>query len=355
MVYLNGWRTPSGVPASRLVAALIFFQPFALIFVLAGIIRWLIRLARETGHKVLPFGLSLVWLLSSLVLALLYPARQVTDLAWTLVPLWILAAVELTEYLPERKPHPISLVLATLVLLFGALLWSTLVATDQAMPLVGVSWAAVRLGVIAGVITLGILTTALVALGWSWRVSRDGAVWGLSLAFGVYLMMVTWSASQLRPNYPQELWSNSPPIQQADLFTKTLDELSNWDTGFVNHIDVLATVDTPSLRWVLRDYQNVEYSTRPPIGKLPSVVITSGFIEESQAQADFPELSVAYRGQDFAWWVLPSWSGALPPDIVRWLAFREAPLQRQHIILWVQSDMFSGGTTESLPQFENIE
>lgn len=355
LVYLNGWRISSGVPPGRLAAALLFFQPFALIFALAAILSWLIRLRRESEPNLSPVGLALVWLLASLLLALFYPARQVTDLAWTLVPLWILAATNLKEYLPDRKPHPISLVQAALVLLFAGLFWSTLIATNQTAPLEGISWVAIRLAVMAGVIALGVLTTALVALGWSWRVSRDGTVWGLGVAFGIYLLMMMWSATQLLPHYPQELWSDSAPIQQADLFVQTMNDLSNLDSGFVDQIDVVSTIDTPSLRWILRDYKDTQFISKPPMGELPSIVITPGFEDESQSEAQFPELSAAYRGQDFAWWVLPSWSGALPPDIIRWLAFHEAPVLQQHIILWARSDIFPGGSLDYSPPLNDLE
>jgi hypothetical protein len=335
LAYLDGWRTASGVPAARLAAALLFFQPFALIFALAGVLRWLVRLWRPSGANPLVAGLALVWTLTSLALALLYPARQTTDLAWTLVPLWTLAAGELSEYLPSEKPRPISLVQAGLVLLFAGLFWSTLIATDQAVPLGGLPWAALRLAVLAGVVALGLLTSALVALGWSWRASRDGTVWGLSAAFGIYALMVLWSASQLRPHYPQELWSSSPAIQQADLFGQTLDELSKWESGFRDEIEVITTVEAPSLLWMLRDYRNARFLPELPTGNLPGVVITL-------QEGEFPALSAAYRGQNFAWWALPGWDGVLPPDTLRWLAFHEAPLHSRHIILWGRADVFPG-------------
>ena len=54
----------------------------------------------------------------------------------------------------------------------------------------------------------------------------------------------------------------------------------------------------------------------------------------------------AYRGHAFAWQVLPGWQGPLPPMGIEWIAFRRAPLQNQHIILWARSDAFPGGELE---------
>ncbi len=47
-----------------------------------------------------------LWMLVALLLALFYPAHQVGDLAWMLIPLWSLAALELahsSHVLPEER------------------------------------------------------------------------------------------------------------------------------------------------------------------------------------------------------------------------------------------------------------
>jgi hypothetical protein len=118
---------------------------------------------------------------------------------------------------------------------------------------------------------------------------------------------------------------------------QTVRDLSNWKTGFPDMVNIVSTVDAPSLRWVLRDYANLRFVTQPPVGELPEIMITR---QEHEA----PALTTSYQGQDFAWWIRPAWQGALPPDIINWLTFRQAPLVNEQIILWGRGDLFPGGS-----------
>jgi hypothetical protein len=277
-------------------------------------------------------------MLTSLLLALLYPARQVSDLVWVLVPLWALGADGLAEYLPDHKPHILSWLQAGLVLVLAALFWNTLIATSQIVPQSDLPWQVIQVGILLGIVLLGALTTALVALGWSWEISRDGLVWGLSVALLVYGTSILWGSAQLRPNQPHELWGQPPGAGQVDLAIATLEDLSNWNTGLGNKIDLVSTVDSPSLRWALRNFSEARFSTEIPAGEMPSVIVT-------RQAAEAPALTAAYRGQDFVWWVHPGWEGPLPDEFVKWLTFRKAALGYEYVILWARGDLFPGGST----------
>jgi hypothetical protein len=341
--YLNGWGVPTGVSPWSSLLALQVYQPFAVIFALAGLVRWILRWYQEMEFRPYPFLLPLLWTLISLALALLYPGRQVSDLVWTLVPLWTLAAVGLASYLPEKKPHVISLVQTAVVLILAGLAWNTLITTDQLAVSPGVTLVWVRLAILAGVAALGALTTALVALGWNWPVSRDGLVWGLSAAFIIYLTSAMWGAAYLRPNQPEELWSLPPAPGQARLLQASLSQLSTWDSGFNDTAEVISTVDVPSVRWLLRDFPKAHFIASLSPGERPALIITL------QA-AETPELAAAYRGQDFTWWVSPGWDTPLPTDFITWLTFRQAPLVNEHIILWARADLFPGSAAQPTSQ-----
>jgi len=69
----------------------------------------------------------------------------------------------------------------------------------------------------------------------------------------------------------------------------------------------------------------------------------------TQESAEDPALSAAYRGQDFVWSVYPGWTGALPPDLIGWFTFRQAPLQLESIILWARNDLFPGEIPQAQP------
>lgn len=339
-IYIESWLNPSGIHPLHPVVALLIYQLFPLLFAGVAVVRWLYNRRSPNwidGDLIL---FPLTWTIISLVLSLLHPGRQVSDLVWTVVPLWTLAAMELKNYIPTGKPNPVALLETGLVIILGALFWNRLIATNQVAPITELPWLGIRIAILMGIISLGALTTALIALGWSWEASRLGLVWGLTTVFVIYSISALWGATQLRSNQPQELWNQPPGTGQASLFMATLTDFSNWNTGSPKYIDVVSTVETPSIRWNLRDLPNVQFVSIPPVGDMPEVIITR---EQEQA----PALTAAYRGQDFVWWTQPGWAGILPPDTISWLTFREAPLFREHIILWVRADLFPGGTTEN--------
>ena len=338
-IYLQGWVVPSGIPALRLLAALLVFQPFALFFGVVGAARWLADRFEENNRYGVALLIPLFWTVIVIVMLLLYPARQVSDLAWALVPLWALAAWELQRYLPEKGTSPIAIILASFVFILFVLFWNTLIAFDQPLFTLGAVTVNFRAAVAAGILAMTALTIILVSLGWSWRVARFGLVWGTTAAFALYLLSITWGASQLRPNEPQELWGLGPGGGQAALFETTLNDLSARNVGYRHQIDILTTVDTPSMRWVLRNYPQAQFTAGLKMGELPSVIIT-------RQEGEAPQLSTSYRGQDFVWWQQPGWSGVLPTPILPWLTFREAEIKNETVILWARSDLFPDGTLD---------
>ena len=83
----------------------------------------------------LAVGLSL-WVLVGLLVTMLYPARQEADLAWILIPLWGLAALELPRYLPGRESLParqstrlVAAGLAALLCILAVVVWVNLTLT----------------------------------------------------------------------------------------------------------------------------------------------------------------------------------------------------------------------------------
>jgi hypothetical protein len=358
--YLSGWAAPAIVPALRLLAALVVYQPLASILALVAVAGALVNLfqpafanqdalidnpANRSEFRLLLF----LWFLFSLLMAVVYPARQVVDVAWLLVPLWALAAMQLSNYVSAEDVDLISAGQALLVVFLLVLFWLNLAGLATAGG--GPDVIQARLSILLSVLALIALTAVLVALGWSWDISRRGLTWGASAALGLYLFSVMWGATQIRPNQAEELWSPFPAPGQAGLLLETLQELSEWQTGFKDQVDVNVSVESPALRWLLRDFPYANFINEPRPGELPAILITS-----DQEQ---PALAAAYRGQDFVWDVYPGWSGALPENVISWLTFRLAPLQENHVILWAREDVFPGGSldlqNEGLQQPSGIE
>lgn len=337
--YLSGWTAFSGVPASSSLAALLFYQPLALIFgIIAAVRAWLYGYGRYSlGRR-----LSL-WALAALILYLLYPSRQVGDLVWVLLPLWALAAMELARYaeVPSgAKIRLVSIAQAAFIFILFAFSWINLAALANASPALEQVQLRNALILLVSALLMAGLTSAMVAMGWSWEASRLGLGWGVGLALGVYILSGLWGSSQLRSNRVQELWHTTPGVGQADLLAATLGDLSAWSTGHRTQLDVTVIADSASLRWALRDWQQARFTRGLGVGDLPGAIITY------QGQED-PRLAAAYRGQGFVWEEYRGWQGAIPPNWARWVAFRDAPRQENQLILWARSDLFPGGALEA--------
>lgn len=334
--FLTAWWQPSGVPALRVLSALLIYQPIALLFALLGLARRPLQASSE-------LSLLRIGFLIALALLILSPGRQMSALAWALLPLWALAASELAESTPllqERKT--VMFGLAAVLFIIAAMFWLNLSNLSLALPAIQVD--TLRLGLLGGLLALAVVSTVLVGMGWSWQVARGGVVLGLCLIYIVNNAANLAGSTQPRQAPHVELWNPAPSAGDARLLEDTIRQLSIWNTGRAEGLDIQVAVQSSALQWLLRGYQQVVFLGDTPAlsaGSSPSLVIT-------RAQNAEPSLAAAYRGQDFAWWVYPAWSGVLPEPFFRWLVFREAALSQEQVILWARADLFPGQTLPSL-------
>jgi hypothetical protein len=99
--YLESWVIPSGIPVLRLPASLLVYEALALVFAIIAVVRTLFTKWFNERLRQVMLGLC-IWSAVALLLPLLYAGRQVGDMAWLLVPLWALAASEISRALiPE--------------------------------------------------------------------------------------------------------------------------------------------------------------------------------------------------------------------------------------------------------------
>jgi hypothetical protein len=338
--YLQGWITSAGVPGLRLPVALLIYQPVVILFALIATVRaWS---PGVSGYRYLR-RLSL-WAVFALLLAILYPARQVVDLVWVLVPLWALASFELARQFSRstvKNARYIPAGQASLIFLLLVFAWLMVANLGNPRVLVTPEIFQNALVLIFGGLLMAVLSSALVGLGWSWDASRQGVLWGVTASLVLWMLSGSVGSTQLRRGAEQELWVKSPIIGQADLLLSTLSDLSAWQTGHRNTIDVSVTVEAPSLHWVLRDFPSVSYANVLSLESEPSTII-------AYLGQESPAVAATYRGQDFTWQTYPVWEGILPDNLPQWLAFKEAPKQHTQIILWARDDIFPDDS--QLPQ-----
>jgi hypothetical protein len=327
--YLAGWINSSGVPAFRLPVSLLLYQPLAAVLGVVAVIR-----AWQSGSfQGEPDRFLSLWIGCSLILSMLYPSRQVVDTIWVLAPLWLLAASELNHYgLPSASSSfriP-SLTLAGVISFFIFLIWYNLLRLGNlgAQPYL---YAAI----IGGLILMLLIVFVLFSLGWGFSTARFGVVWGFSLIAGMYGFSAMWGSSQVRPNNPVELWTIAPGIGKPDILIQTLEDLSAWQYGMNNEIEMQTSLSEPGLKWALRNFHRVDYISKIGTDQMPEVILT----DRSQNE---PALQASYRGQELVWSKTALWHGVLPPNLLRWLTYRELPTSSNIVILWARSDLFPG-------------
>ena len=331
--YLRGWAQSVDVPPTRLLLTIAVYEPFFVIFALITLVRGIIARDRQVIFLA-------VWIALVLTLSLLYPSRQVADLAWLLVPLAALAAMEVSRALgfgSENRWEIGGMVILTFaVLVFAALDFAGLAMTNPTPEDTRIRWI-----LLGGALLLLVVSITLVAFGWSLEVARKGALWGFVAVMTLYTISVATGAAGLRANVTQELWRTDPQPAQAALLRRTIDDLSTWNKGTDSALGVTVYgIDSPSLAWELRN-QTVTYASAAPTDSSSPIVIGP-----FDPQAAF---GAEYRGQDFIWRRYPGWNTASWPEWLRWLAVHEIPQGEEPIMLWARTDLFMDSQNQAQP------
>ncbi|MEI7989268.1 MAG: hypothetical protein WCI88_09515, partial [Chloroflexota bacterium] len=350
-IYLSGWINPSNIPALSIVFMLIIYQSLILIFGVLGSVRsWL------SGDSL--GRLLTCWVAVSFVSILIYPAHQVLDLGWVLIPLWILAAREISHWI-DYIPGEDSATLGQMILLFILIILGWLNIMGLILPNQNVELNRTRTILLGGVVVLGVLATLLIGLGWTFRVAKKGLIWAILISLCLYMMSGTWSVIRNQPGSDGasftlvsawKQWMPSPSAGNSDTLLETVRNLGEWHYGNRKIIDITilspdpicdSCQPSPSLRWLFRNIQSSNVVNSLKREAIPSIVVTTG-------DQTNPPLSSSYRGEKFSWLIYPDWQSALSTGLLRWILYRDVPYKIENVILWTRNDLFPGG--QPLPQ-----
>jgi hypothetical protein len=332
-IFLGNWFAPSIVPNGRLFFSLLVYQPLGILLAIFAIIRgW-----RTGGSRVIHLS---IWFFVALLLAVFNPSRQLADLAWALIPLWALAALELIRAVDVF--HEERLEVAGVIFL-TAFIWTFAWLDFAGLTVLPVDSREyiMRFWLLIGSLFLLVMSLLLVAAGWSIRVARIGGIWGLVLALGALGLGGAVGTAGLRgQTFPEMWWLAEQPVH-ARLLESTVSDVSEWGLGDDHAATVtIAGVNSPALEWVLRERQ-VSIVQTLDSSSTPEIVIAP--------LQDNPVLTSAYRGQDFAWRQTPLWEVTVPQDWVRWVALREMPQSGETLILWARDDLFINSAAAGNP------
>ncbi len=315
-----------GFQAVSLLINLVVSNPFILIFGILGFISsW--RKGDQLGK------VTSIWFVLSLLILLIIPGRQAVDLIWLVFPLWVATARELFRIYQLAKDFWVVYAIAGLVGVLIVLNWLTFTG----MVFQGGNSNAVLLqwGLIAASLALVILSMTIAASEWGWPMSLKGLGLGSALLLTIYMLSALVQGCYLRQGDSRSLWSDGSGTGQTRLLRESIYDASITQTGRGDAIQGVVVGSWDALRWELRDLDGIEFQDSLDAEGLPPVIITS--------EIDYFLVNQEmYRGQDFVLETRPGWNGIIPPDWIRWIAFRSGPVEKDDIILWIRNDIFSG-------------
>jgi len=351
--WFNSWAAwglgfvPSAAsrPPLTFVIFLLAYEPLILIFGVIGGIR-AFRNSQRLGQWLAWFSLI------ALTITLLYSGRTLFQMIWIIAPLSALAAQAIVELLGgdwvvEERPLVAAQVgVGAVLLVFAALNVATfaeqvrtnpnLATQGQQFTFLGMTFATspwTSLGMSGLTIALMVVISYLFGMGWSPQSATRGLVVTIFLALVTMSASAAWGLTQLRPDSPVELWWERPVADNLNQLVATLKNTSNFSVGSEHDVELVVQGSPESvLGWQLRDYQHASFVDQlDPLVKSPVVIAPEGL--------DNPTLGSAYVGEAFAWRHTWTPQALTWPEWIGWVAFRRAPVQSEHVILWVRQDV----------------
>ena len=324
--FFRTWGDPSGFGIGSFIVYFLLNNPLIIIFGLLGFAN-----AYRTGDR-LGKAIS-IWFGVALIGCLIYPHRQAADQIWLVIPLWVATGTELIRFFQLAPSTWITRILAGLVVVLASLNWLTFTG----MIYQGANPNAFRLGLglLAASLALLILSGTIVTSEWGRKMAWKGLVTGFAVVLSLYLVSSLALDAFLVEKDPRSMFSGESGSGQMELLLDSIADASITATGRPDSLKGAVIGDSDVVRWTLREYEDIDYLINPGSGEDYPFLITIG-------EGDYQSLSDNFRGQDFVLSSGPGWDRILPDDWISWIAFREGPVDREYLVLWVRNDIYSG-------------
>ena len=329
--YFKGWVAASTMTPARMLFTLLVYEPLGIFFTIFSLIR-----GYRTGSTRI-IRLS-IWLAVSLLLAVFY--RQPGELAWAILPLLALTALELSRGLNIFPSERLEVgIVTTALLILLTYIWFDISAIGldpfnqfvTSIPLLG-SVHNPRYAILYGAVAILVACIAFVAFGWSGRTAWLGSTWAFIIFFMIYTLAAAWGASGVRNKNGVELWTLDQKPADANLLLATVKNVSEYSLGHDDSQPVTVMgIDSPALEWLLRDHAVKLVSALDP-QSTPPMIITPPINDLN--------LPSAYRGEDFTWRQRVQYESMQLPEWWRWLVNRQLPRENEIIVLWARDDLF---------------
>jgi len=191
-------------------------------------------------------------------------------------------------------------------------------------------------------ISIMALVAAVLLLYYFWREHEKAIMQGLWLGIMAlslfYQWGTAWNLTHVTANDPRESWVVQATDDDVAVLARSLKDISRKAANSDGEIPIFSAVDSPVLRWYLRDFRHAQFGRTLPPGANYEVII-------SPAATIEPTLGDDYLGGDFGLLRGKTTEASLSPtpllDALRWILFHESSrsVMEERVILWVRADL----------------
>lgn len=335
---LPAWLAQFGLPAAETGRAESLLSPFLIllryepaIFILGlPAVAWSFLNDNRTG-RVLSLWLAFLFLL------MLMQSGAPANAAAALLPAYLLVglpaaspAVQWSSARPDGRR--MSWYVALAILGLGALLLTAVGRFARLNLLTGQNATLIGLATLAFVLA-GL--AVVLAIAWDNPAARRGAFMGVALLLLFWQWGAAWQLSRLGANDPRERWVTAGTDDDVPVMIDLLTRVSRQTVNSDRDLTIFSQVDSPVLRWYLRDFPGYQAGPALPLNTQADVVITP-------AEAE-PALPNDYFGADFALEQqdIANAGPTIAADAIKWWLFREsaAPVETRRVVVWLRSDL----------------
>lgn len=329
--YLESWSDVKSLGIGYFFIMVFWLQIPQLIFGIAAFINGLLKKEGKTW-------LLGVWWALALLIAVINPSRNAADLGWSTIPLLVLSAIFLANLINKLRfdNHIIAMAQFVLTILMISLSFYYLVNITNAPEIDPILF---RNKIIGAILPLFLLVAITILFTWGWNSSSAKTSLVLSLTLLGVLMIFGngWKATSWTSPSESELWAGEPLVIGDELLQMIVSDQGRWTSGQDYAIDVeVAGVDSPSLRWAVRNVEKLTLSNQVNQKTSSSLLVTP--LETALST------ETSYRGEKILWSSLPDIQKMNVGNWIKWTVFRDAPMKNTEIIFWVRNDLFKTTT-----------
>lgn len=325
--YIRSWKSEPQIDLGHFVIEILFLQLPLILFGVVTIVRGLVRKDKKIVFLATWWGLSLITVLIN-------PSRNLLQLGWTSLPLIILAAILVTDFIRNLKFDNKWIGLGEFI--FAIVMFA--MSFFYLMNIINfpeIDPTLYRNKFIAFFLPLVLLfaITGLFTWGWNTYSAKNGLFASIILIGLIMMFSQGWKATGWISPIDMQIWKGAQPAEGNRLLQKELSDLGRWTNGQAKTLQVeVAGITSPSLQWTLRNISQVKYSDQVNPNTVSEVLITP---------TDLPiQTSASYRGQSLTWTNTPDVKGMDLRAWIKWMVYRTAPVKSEKIILWVRNDLF---------------